>query len=111
MQDFARSSSRSMSWPKTSAVPPVLLTSEVTMPISVVLPAPLGPNNAKKSPSSTSSSTPHSACTPFLYVLVSARVESASMLYRDHPFVLRWRNLAYRAPGQQLQASQLRLAQ
>ena len=36
----------------------VLLTSEVMMPIRVVLPAPLGPSSAKKSPCSTSRSTP-----------------------------------------------------
>ena len=40
-----------MSWPNTSTVPPVLLTSDVTMPIAVVLPAPFGPSSAKKSPS------------------------------------------------------------
>ena len=39
-----------MSWPKTSTTPLVLLTSEVTMPMAVVLPAPLGPSSAKKSP-------------------------------------------------------------
>ena len=51
MQDFATASSRSMSWPNTATVPLVLLTSEVTMPIAVVLPAPFGPSSAKKSPS------------------------------------------------------------
>ena len=34
-------------------LPEVLLTRDVTMPIAVVLPAPLGPSRAKKSPSST----------------------------------------------------------
>src|SRR5579859_4266648 len=47
------------------------------MPMSVVLPAPFGPSNAKKSPCSTSRSTPFSAWTPFLYVLVRLRTESA----------------------------------
>ena len=51
MQDFARSSSRSMSWPKTETVPPDFVTSDMTMPIVVVLPAPFGPSSAKKSPS------------------------------------------------------------
>ena len=37
-----------MSWPKTRAVPPVLLTSEVMMPISVVLPAPFGPEQREE---------------------------------------------------------------
>ncbi len=66
MQDFAIASSRSMSWPNTSTLPLVLLTSEVTMPIAVVLPAPFGPSSAKKSPSSTVRSMPFKACTPFL---------------------------------------------
>jgi len=47
-------------------VPLLLLTSEVMMPMSVVLPAPLGPSSAKKSPRSTSRSMPRSACTPLL---------------------------------------------
>ena len=54
-----------MSWPKTLAVPAVFVTSEETIPIAVVLPAPLGPSSAKKSPSSTSRSMPLSAWTPF----------------------------------------------
>ena len=66
MQALAASSSRSRSWPNTLTVPADLFTSEVRMPISVVLPAPLGPSKAKKSPCSTSRSTPLSACTPFL---------------------------------------------
>src|SRR5579863_7601903 len=61
------------------AAPALLLTREVTIPIKVVLPAPLGPSSAKKSPCSTSRSTPRSACTPFLYVLVRAWVDNASM--------------------------------
>ena len=64
MQLLASVSSRSMSWPNTETVPPVLLTSEVTMPMVVVLPAPLGPSRAKNSPSSTSRSMPFSAWTP-----------------------------------------------
>ena len=32
-----------MSWPKTLTRPEVLLTSDVMMPIAVVLPAPFGP--------------------------------------------------------------------
>jgi hypothetical protein len=47
-------------------VPLVLLTSEVTMPMIVVLPAPFGPSSAKKSPCSTSRSMPLSAWMPFL---------------------------------------------
>ena len=66
MQALAASSSVSMLCPNTRATPAVLLTSEVMMPMSVVLPAPLGPSSAKKSPRSTSRSTPRSACTPFL---------------------------------------------
>ena len=37
-----------MSWPNTLTVPAVLLTSEVTMPISVVLPAPFGPEQGEE---------------------------------------------------------------
>ena len=48
MQALAASSSRSMSWPKTLSVPAVLLTSEVTMPMSVVLPAPFGPEQREE---------------------------------------------------------------
>ena len=44
--------------------PPVLLTSELTMPMVVDLPAPLGPSSAKKSPRSTVRSMPLSASTP-----------------------------------------------
>ena len=40
-----------MSWPNTSTMPLVLLTSDVTIPMMVVLPAPFGPSSAKKSPS------------------------------------------------------------
>ena len=53
-----------MSCPKTLAVPDVLVTSEETMPIAVVLPAPFGPSSAKKSPCATSRSIPFSAWTP-----------------------------------------------
>ena len=66
MQDLASSSSRSMSWPNTSTLPLVLVTSDVTIPMMVVLPAPFGPSRAKKSPSSTSRSMPLSALMPFL---------------------------------------------
>ena len=38
--------SRSRSVPNTSTVPALLLTSELTMPIRVDLPAPLGPSKA-----------------------------------------------------------------
>jgi hypothetical protein len=65
MQDFARSSSRSMSWPKTETLPPDFPTSDMMMPMVVVLPAPFGPSSAKKSPSATSRSMPRSAITPF----------------------------------------------
>ena len=47
-------------------LPPVLFTSEVMMPMVVVLPAPLGPSKAQNSPSSTSKSMPLRAWTPFL---------------------------------------------
>src|SRR5688572_33309008 len=77
MQALAASSCRSTSYPNTLTDPAVLLTSEVTTPISVVLPAPLGPRRAKKSPCSTSRSTPRRACTPFLYVLTRPRTDSA----------------------------------
>src|ERR1700737_5018000 len=83
MQALAASRSRSMSCPKTLACPLLLLTSDVTMPISVVLPAPLGPRSAKKSPCSTSRSTPFRAWTPFLYVLVRSRTERALILGVD----------------------------
>src|SRR5512134_808278 len=75
--DFAASRSVSMSWPKTPTVPPVLLTSDDTMPIVVDLPAPLGPSSAKKSPSATSRSMPFKACTPLRYVLLSWRSDRA----------------------------------
>ena len=42
-----------MSCPNTLTEPPVLRTSDVMMPIAVVLPAPFGPSSAKKSPSRT----------------------------------------------------------
>ena len=64
MHDFAAASSVSMSWPNTLTVPEVLFTSELTMPMMVDLPAPLGPSRAKNSPSSTSRLTPRSASTP-----------------------------------------------
>ena len=41
------------SMPNTSTLPELALTSELTTPISVDLPAPLGPSRAKKSPGST----------------------------------------------------------
>src|ERR1700690_1389060 len=79
MQDFAASSSRSMSWPNTSTWPPVLLTKDVTIPIAVVLPAPLGPSSAKKSPCSTVRAMPLSAWMAFLYVWVSGGSTRACM--------------------------------
>ena len=42
----------------------VLLTNEQIIPIVVDLPAPFGPNKAKKSPSATRKSIPLSACNP-----------------------------------------------
>ncbi len=42
-----------MSWPATFALPPVALTRPQSTPISVVLPAPLGPSSAKISPRRT----------------------------------------------------------
>ena len=47
-QALAASSSRSMSWPKMASVPAVLLTSEVAMPMGVVLPAPFGPEQREE---------------------------------------------------------------
>ena len=55
---------RSRSVPNTSTVPALALTSEDTMPIKVLLPAPLGPSRAKKSPACTSSDTPFRAWVP-----------------------------------------------
>ena len=46
MQAFAASSSVSILCPKTSTSPLLLLTSELMMPIAVVLPAPFGPSSA-----------------------------------------------------------------
>jgi hypothetical protein len=66
MQDIARERSSRMLVPQTRTSPPVAVTSEVTMPIRVDLPAPLGPSSAKKSPSATASDIPLRACTPFL---------------------------------------------
>ncbi len=66
MQAFAASRCLSTSSPNTSILPLVLLTSDVMMPIAVVLPAPFGPSKAKKSPSSTTRSMPLSASMPFL---------------------------------------------
>src|SRR5205814_4936970 len=45
------------------AVPRSARVSPATIEISVVLPAPLGPSKPKNSPSSTTRSTPASACT------------------------------------------------
>jgi hypothetical protein len=49
------------STPKIDTVPALALTSELTMPIRVLLPAPLGPSRAKKSPGCTLSETPFRA--------------------------------------------------
>ena len=57
-----RSAIRSM--PNTETVPELALTSELTTPIRVDLPAPFGPSRAKKSPGATSSETPLRAITP-----------------------------------------------
>src|SRR5688572_26540038 len=103
MQDLARSSSRSMSWPNTETVPADFSTSDTTMPIVVVLPAPFGPSSAKKSPGATSRSMPRSAVTPFEYVLVSPRIESAcirrGIISRDVPPVPPLQGLAASALG------------
>src|SRR5882672_6383720 len=70
MQAFACSSARSMLWPKTATSPPDFVTSEVTMPMTVVLPAPFGPRNAKKSPSATSRVMPLGAVRMFEFSLL-----------------------------------------
>src|SRR3569833_1325589 len=59
-----------MSWPSTSTVPELGVTMPQMMLIRVVLPAPLGPNSAKISPSWISRSIPLSACKPDSYVLI-----------------------------------------
>src|SRR3989344_85161 len=74
---LARSVSLSISYPNTDAVPLVLLTSPVMIPMIVVLPAPFGPSSAKKSPSGTSSDTPFSATVPLAYVFVRSLTVSA----------------------------------
>ena len=66
-QDLARLNSLSKSWPNTSTIPEVLLTRDVKIPMAVVLPAPFGPNKAKKSPWLTSKLIDFKAWTPLLY--------------------------------------------
>ena len=61
---FACSGFVSRSISKTVTSPLVLVTREVMMPIVVDLPAPFGPNKAKKSPCSTSRLIPLSALNP-----------------------------------------------
>ena len=56
--------SRPMSCPATVTVPVVAVTVPQTMPISVVLPAPLGPSRPKISPRRISRSTRFRACRP-----------------------------------------------
>ena len=52
--------------PKILTDPLLTVTRELIMPIAVDLPAPFGPNKAKKSPASTSKSIPFNASKPFL---------------------------------------------
>jgi hypothetical protein len=47
--------------PKIETAPLLRFTSEVMMPMMVVLPAPFGPSRPKKSPGATSKLTPLSA--------------------------------------------------
>ena len=64
MQVFARSASVSVLKPNTLASPAVFTVSPVTMPMSVVFPAPFGPKSPKKSPSAMEKFTPLSASVP-----------------------------------------------
>ena len=63
MRRFSSIGSAATSTPATSARPAVGVISEVSMPIVVDLPAPLGPISPKHSPGRTSRSTPSTACT------------------------------------------------
>src|SRR3954452_2154272 len=54
--------------PASRALPPVGLTVLVSMPITVDLPAPLGPSRPNTSPAATSKSIPFTASTPPRYV-------------------------------------------
>ena len=57
--------------------PEVLFNSPEMIPIAVVLPAPLEPNNAKKSPFSTFRLIPFKASSLLEYVLARLSVERA----------------------------------
>ena len=50
---LAKSGCFKISFPKIFTLPEVMLTNDEIMPITVDLPAPFGPRNAKKSPFST----------------------------------------------------------
>src|ERR1039458_5625139 len=68
--------SRAMSWPSTRTCPEVIETMPQMTPISVVLPAPLGPRSAKISPFAISKLTASIAVRPDLYLLVTAETET-----------------------------------
>src|SRR5690625_2721168 len=70
----------SVSMPNTSPAPLVLRNKEQLIHIVVDLPAPLGPNRAKKSPDCTSKEIPLSAWKPSPYVLVRFLMDSAAVI-------------------------------
>ena len=63
---FASGKFSSISIPKILTDPAVLFTNEPIIPIVDDLPAPFGPNKAKKSPSDTFKSIPFKATTSLL---------------------------------------------
>ena len=63
---------------KILTTPDVLFTIELKIPIVVDLPAPLGPNKAKKSPLSTFKSIPFRAATLFLYTFLRFLISNAN---------------------------------
>ena len=67
----------SISMPKILALPEVLFTKDPIMPIVEDLPAPFGPSNAKKSPSSTFRSIPFRATTSLLYTFLRFDISNA----------------------------------
>ena len=67
-----------MSILKILTFPALLVTSEAMMPIVDDFPAPLGPSNAKKSPSLTERFIPFKATTPESYVFFRSVISRAN---------------------------------
>ena len=71
-----------MSFPNTDTLPDVILTKDDIIPITVDLPAPFGPKNAKKSPFLIDRFMFSRALKPFRYILFNLTISTAFFIIK-----------------------------